>query len=135
MRRSEICRIQDQHVCWENPTLDILVTKNKTPRTIPLTDRAILALKKLKLMSSHADTHLAQLKPDSITQAFDRACKKAGVKGAVFHSPRHTACIRRAEAGLTPLQISALSGHKSLSMVMRYSHPDPSAILKYIQFP
>jgi len=39
-----------------------------------------------------------------------------------FHDLRHEAVSRLVEAGLTDQQVSAISGHKSMQMLKRYTH-------------
>lgn len=51
---------------------------------------------------------------------FRAACQRAGVEGRSAHGLRKAACRRLAEAGCTPHQIMAVSGHKTLSEVDRY---------------
>ncbi len=60
-----------------------------------------------------------RLRADSISQAWARACERAGVEDARLHDLRHT---RVTELGnlLNALQVSAISGHKDLNTLKRY---------------
>ena len=58
---------------------------------------------------------------DHFNHAFGAAVKEAGLEGLVFHGLRHTAATWLAEAGCTPHQIAAITGHKTLAMVARYT--------------
>ena len=49
------------------------------------------------------------------------AMKAAGLTGLVFHGLRYTAAARLAEAGCSLKEIAAITGHKSLSMIAKYS--------------
>lgn len=60
--------------------------------------------------------------PDSISQAFERVCKAAGVERLTFHDLRHEATFRLFEKGLNPMQVAAITGHKTLQMLKRYTH-------------
>jgi integrase len=48
-------------------------------------------------------------------------CNEAGLEGLSSHGLRKAACRRLAEAGATEKQIAAISGHKSLNEVARYT--------------
>lgn len=59
--------------------------------------------------------------PASFGNWFSRMCRDAGLpKGTAAHGFRKAACRRLAEAGCTPSEIMAISGHKSISEVQRY---------------
>ena len=52
-----------------------------------------------------------------------RACDKAGLgTQCTFHGLRKAACRRLAEAGCTPHEIMAISGHTTLKEVTRYTN-------------
>jgi integrase len=52
---------------------------------------------------------------------FTRQCHRAGIKGLSPHGLRKAACRRLAEAGCSANEIAAISGHKSLNEVARYT--------------
>ncbi len=47
--------------------------------------------------------------------------KAAGLEGLTFHGLRYTAAARLAEAGCSLKEIAAVTGHRSLSMIEKYS--------------
>ncbi len=53
---------------------------------------------------------------------FDRVCKKAGIEDLRFHDLRHEATTRLFELGLGIMEVSAITGHKDLAMLKRYTH-------------
>ncbi|MHB1565221.1 MAG: site-specific integrase [Acidiferrobacter sp.] len=55
-------------------------------------------------------------------QAFERACEASGIEGLTFHDLRHEATSRLFEKGLNPMQVAAITGHKTLQMLKRYTH-------------
>jgi len=57
---------------------------------------------------------------DSITQAWNRASARAGVKGARLHDLRHTRITEIGNLLKNPLQVAAISGHEDLSVLKRY---------------
>ena len=52
---------------------------------------------------------------------FRERCNEAGLKDRSAHGLRKSACTRLAEHGMTAHQIMAISGHKSLTEVERYT--------------
>ena len=51
-----------------------------------------------------------------------RALRQARVSGLRFHDLRHEAVSRLVEAGLNDQEVVAISGHKSMQMLKRYTH-------------
>jgi integrase len=60
----------------------------------------------------------------SITHAFERACRKAGVTHATFHDLRHTFVTNARRAGLDYFRIMAITGHKTMAVFKRYNTID-----------
>ena len=54
--------------------------------------------------------------------AFERALISAGIDNFRWHDLRHCAASRLAEAGLSPLELMAVFGHRQLSSLQRYAH-------------
>jgi len=46
----------------------------------------------------------------------------SGVEGLTFHDLRHEATSRLFEKGMNPMQVAAITGHKTLQMLKRYTH-------------
>ena len=53
---------------------------------------------------------------------FERVAKAAGMTGLTFHDLRHEATSRLFERGLNPMEVTAITGHKTLQMLKRYTH-------------
>jgi site-specific recombinase XerD len=62
----------------------------------------------------------------SIRNAFETACKEAGLHEVSPHTLRHTFASRLAMAGVDARTIQDLGGWKTLALVERYSHLSPS---------
>lgn len=119
MRRGEISAMQWENLDRKSRVLLLPETKNGTPRRVPLSSRALAALDGLP---RRIDGKVWDMKPDSISQAFDRVCLSAGVEGLTFHDLRHEATSRLFEKGLNPMEVAAITGHKTLQMLKRYTH-------------
>jgi len=48
--------------------------------------------------------------------------RDVGIVDLHFHDLRHEAVSRLVEAGLSDQEVSAISGHKSMQMLKRYTH-------------
>jgi integrase len=59
-----------------------------------------------------------------VSAAMERARDKAMLDDWHFHDLRHMAITRLAEKLPNLIELSAVSGHKSLAMLKRYYHPN-----------
>ena len=136
MRRGELAGMTWDRVDLKKRTATLPETKNGEKRIVPLSTEAIRILERI---SRRLDGKLWGMEPDSITQAFLRAvsrawkayekeCKEKGEKpnssfltDLTFHDLRHEATSRLFEKGLNPMQVAAITGHKTLQMLKRYT--------------
>ena len=119
MRRGEIAAMRWEHLDRKARVLLVPETKTGTPRRVPLSTAALAVLDALP---RRLDGKVWGMRPDSISQAFERVCKAAGIEGLTFHDLRHEATSRLFEKGLNPMQVAAITGHKTLQMLKRYTH-------------
>ena len=120
MRRSELLGLRWEHIDLGRRTIFLQLTKNGTSRTVPLSTHAVQILNELP---RNIDGKVFPITHEVVSQAFSRARKQAGVKDVRFHDLRHMAITRLAEKLPNLIELSAVSGHKSLSMLKRYYHP------------
>jgi len=120
LRRSELCSLIKSDVDLNNGMIKLVSTKNGFPRTIPLTGRATQAVK--ALMTASGTEHLVDITPNAIRLGFVRVRTRAGLGHIKFHDLRHEAVSRFFEMGLSPPEVASISGHRTLSQLMRYSH-------------
>ena len=119
MRRGEIAAMRWEHLNIEERAFLLPETKNGTPREVPLSKVALAILDGLP---QRPDGRVWGMRPESMSQAFERVCKAAGVEGMTFHDLRHEAASRLFEKGLNPMQAAAITGHKTQQMLKRYTH-------------
>jgi integrase len=126
MRRGEILNIKKSHIDFNRQTLLIPLTKTDTPRTIPLSSRAIKALREQLRGSQNVipieETTLFSYTARGLSGAFLRLCKKYELDNLHFHDLRHEATSRLFEKGLNPVEVATITGHKDTRMLMRYTH-------------
>ena len=125
MRRSELLGLRWEHVDLGRRTIFLQLTKNGTSRTVPLSTNAIQVLNQ---MPRNLDGRVFPVTHEVVSQAFNRARKQAGVKDIRFHDLRHMAITKLAEKLPNLIELSAVSGHKSLAMLKRYYHPNPELL-------
>lgn len=63
--------------------------------------------------------------PEKITDLFTAACKECGIPDLRLHDLRHLASSRLQELGFDDVERMAITGHKSVAMNARYTHPTP----------
>ena len=126
MRRGEIAAMRWEHLDRNARVLLIPETKNGTPRRVPLSTAALGVLDGLPRRIGHAahnvDGRVFAMHTGSISRAFAEVCKAAGIEGLTFHDLRHEATSRLFEKGLNPMEVAAITGHKTLQMLKRYTH-------------
>ena len=119
LRRSEILSLNWKDIDLDNRLITIHHTKNGHYRTLPIAKDLHLQL----LKSRRAEEGmLFTLSANALRLAFDRIRAKADLKDIRFHDLRHEAISSFFEMGLTVPEVAMISGHRTLSMLMRYSH-------------
>ncbi|MGN6282051.1 MAG: tyrosine-type recombinase/integrase [Frateuria sp.] len=119
MRRSELVDLRWADIDLERRVVRLQQTKNGDARDVPLTSAAVEIFRGLE---RREDGRVFEMRADSVTQAFDRACGKAGVDDLRFHDLRHEATSRLAEK-LQLHELAKVTGHRDMRMVARYYHP------------
>ena len=102
-------------------------TKAATPRTVPLSRQAVLALQSQK--GKHPAGPFAMIRYANFRNAWMRARRRCGLgkdPQVVPHVLRHTCASRLAQAGVDIKRIQEFLGHKTLAMTLRYAHLAPS---------
>ena len=119
MRRGEIAGMTWEMVDLKKRTVTLPETKNGEKRIVPL---SMEALRILSEIPRRLDGLVWGITEDPISRAFIRACKRAKVEGLTFHDLRHEATSRLFEKGFNPMEVAAITGHKTLQMLKRYTH-------------
>jgi len=130
LRRGEICSLNVADVDLESGLLHVRQTKNGHPRSVPLTSSASFAVAELVSLADGAS--LTGMKPNAIRLSFARIKRRSGETSVRFHDLRHEAVSRFFEMGLTPPEVAMISGHRTMSQLMRYSHASIERVAKLI---
>jgi len=139
MRRGETTKILVRDVILQRRVIRLYDTKNGTSRTVPLSKQATEIAKRL-VEGKKPDDPLFGIVPDSMTQAFGRArdrarksyearCRERGTEpdprlytDIRLHDMRHEATSRLFEKDLDAVEVSSITGHKSLQQLRGYAH-------------
>ena len=125
MRRGEILGLRWEYVDLQKRIAFIPLTKNGESRTVPLSSGAIELLRALPI---DLKGRVFPLTGRQVSAAMERARVKAKLDDWHFHDLRHMAITRLAEKLPNLIELSAVSGHKSLAMLRRYYHPNPELL-------
>jgi integrase len=125
MRRGEMLGLHWHDVDFQKRIAYIPLTKNGTSRTVPLSSEALNILRSLP---RNLDGRVFPIKGPNLSAIFDKARKLAKLDDFHFHDLRHMAITRMAEKLPNVIELSSVSGHKSLAMLKRYYHPNPETL-------
>jgi len=125
MRRGELLNLRWDNINYQAKTAYLALTKNGQSRTVPLSTRAI---ETLQALPRSIDGRVLPVNFAALETNFKRARERAGLKDVRIHDLRHTAATRLAEKLPNLLELSAVTGHKSLAMLKRYYHPNPELL-------
>lgn len=118
-------------VSFDRLQIHLPKTKNGHPRTIPLNTVAVAALKQMRGKGKPpvtAPVFPSTWSGDALQGSrgwFPTALEEAKIEGYTWHCNRHTFASRLVMAGVDLRTIAELLGHRTLQMVMRYSHLAP----------
>ena len=144
MRRGELLSLGPAQVDLTKRVARLAITKNGSPRDVPLSSKAIAVFE--ELLKDGRELFFP-LRPDAVTRAFERAvdrarktyeedCANKGVAVSptflvdlCFHDLRHEATSRL--AAKFPLHdLAKITGHRDTKMLMRYYHPRAEDLAK-----
>src|SRR5262249_48095820 len=69
----------------------------------------------------------------TVYDAFNRACREAGIENLHFHDLRHTAASYMVMNGVDLPTVKEILGHREINMTLRYSHLAPAHKAKAVQ--
>lgn len=132
MRLSEIVTLRRGQVDLDRRIVKLLLTKNTQPRTVPLTTAATdlfrgalehpVRPKGTDLIFFGEPGRQGTREPSQFDRIWQEIKRAEGLDNFHFHDLRHEAVSRLVEAGFSDQEVSAISGHKSMQMLKRYTH-------------
>lgn len=132
MRSSEITSLRLSQVDAKRRLVRLRNTKNEDARTVPL---SILAASNFAAAIANPTrpegcdlVFFGEPGKDGVRRPYNfnkvwlNIEAKLGIADFRFHDLRHEAVSRFVEAGLSDQEVAAISGHKSMQMLRRYTH-------------
>jgi len=136
-RQGEILNLEWKHIDFNNKLAYIKETKNGHPRSISLCDPVVEELTKLyekkdplKPLVFASRTAFGRI---DIKKAWKGALERANIHNCRAHDMRHTFCTYAAAQGASNLQLATATGHKTLAMLMYYTHMDVQVTKEFSQ--
>ncbi len=120
MRQGELIGLRWEHIDLTRRIAHLPQTKNGEARTVPLSTVAVQILRKLP--RSLSGQVFPDLTTEAVKKAFIRAVRRAGIEDLRFHDLRHEATSRLFERSFNIIEVAAITGHKDLRMLRRYTH-------------
>ncbi len=132
MRQGEILSLTKDQVDLQRRIVRLNETKNGSSRTVPLSKRAVRVFREavghsirpegVDLIFYGEPGRDRVRRPYRINKVWSEAIKRAGITDLRFHDLRHEAVSRLVEKGMSDQEVAAISGHKSMQMLRRYTH-------------
>lgn len=129
MRAGEICSIEPDRLDLEKRTVYLreIDTKTRTPRTVPLSERAVALFRKLEpfddlplIKRKMGDVYpIMRMKSGTLSTMFANALEKTDIQNLTFHDTRHEAITRLAKK-IHVLDLARMVGHTDINQLMTY---------------
>ncbi len=131
MRQGEILKLSWEHINLKSRVAHLPDTKNGTKRDVPLSIKARDALIRMGVKSRG---RVFGYTPEGLKSTWRFMLIKLGIKNLHFHDLRHEAVSRLFELGtLDIMEVAAISGHKNLAMLKRYTHLKAQRLVRKLE--
>lgn len=131
MCQGEILQLRWEHLNLQTRIAHLPETKNGTKRDVPLSVKARDALIRLGVKSKG---RVFGYTAEGLKSTWRFMLKKLGIENLHFHDLRHEAISRLFELGsLDMMEVAAISGHKSLAMLKRYTHLKAQRLVRKLE--
>ena len=97
------------------------------PPALPLSLKAVAVLRSLPRST---DGRVFPTTQNAIVCVWKKTLKRLGITDLRWHDLRHEAASRLFEKGLNPIEVASITGHKTLSMLRRYTHLQPENLAR-----
>jgi len=119
MRRGELLSLRWDDVDFSRRVIQLQETKNGKSRSVPLSTSAVSVLHRIRGCSSE---RVFPTTIYGIRCVWRAAVQRARIENLRFHDLRHEATSRLFEKGLNMMEVAAITGHRDLRMLQRYTH-------------
>jgi len=125
-RKSELLKLTWDDVDLGRRVMILRDTKNGDDRRVPLSQTAVSLFEQLPRDESG---RVFPTTSDAITAAWRRILIRARIKNFRYHDLRHEATTRLFERGLQLMEVQRITGHKTLSQLLRYTQMNVDRIV------
>ncbi len=131
MRQGEILKLSWEHINLKSRIAHLPDTKNGTKRDIPLSLKARDALVRMGVKN---EGRVFGYTSEGLKSTWRFMMIKLDIENLHFHDTRHEAVSRLFELGtLDIMEVAAISGHKSLAMLKRYTHLKAQRLVRKLE--
>lgn len=131
MRQGELLGLRWERVNLRSRIIHLDDTKNGTKRDVPLSVKARNVLMRLEPQTSGA---VFRYTANGLKSTWRFMLQKLGIADLHFHDLRHESISRLFELGtLDLMEVAAISGHKSLSMLKLYTHLRATRLVRKLE--
>lgn len=130
-RENELFNVKGSDVNFDDRYMRVVEFNAKTlkERYIPLSDRAVAALKRIKARKESADWNTSSIVNfDSVSKAWQTAKRLADIDDLRWHDLRATGITRMLDAGIPVPVVMTYSGHDNYSTFKKYVRIDLDSI-------
>lgn len=124
MRVGELCTITVADFHPAEKYVHLSDTKNGDERNVPLSIAAIKYLTHLCVDKTPSEKIIG-VNANTMNEYVLEVRRKCGLEHLVFHDARHEAATRLSKKLSNVLELSAVTGHRSLKSLKRYYNPEP----------
>ena len=131
MRQGEILKLQWEHINLKTGIAHLPETKNGSKRDAPLSRKARDALIR---MGVKTNGRVFGYTAEGLKSTWRFMLLKLGIENLHFHDCRHHAITKLFQLGtLDMMEVAAISGHKSLAMLKRYTHLKTAKLVRKLE--
>jgi len=134
-RQGELLGLEWKDIDFENEIAFIRESKNGHLRSIALCKPVLEELHRFhenrnphKPLVFASKTAFGRV---DLKKAWQNAVTRAGITNCRAHDMRHTFCTLAASRGASNLQLATATGHRTLAMLMQYTHMDAKVTKKF----
>lgn len=128
MRQGEILNLKWEHINLNTRVAHLPETKNGSKRDVPL---SLLATQVLRKLGPKTSGQVFTYTSAGLKSTWRVMRIRLGIQDLHFHDLRHEATSRLFEMGtLDVMEVAAITGHKSLAMLKRYTHLRATRLVK-----
>jgi len=107
--------------------------KQPPPRHLALSQLAVEGLESIRDALGGEEYVMGSLRAHTVSQAFHRITQHADIHDLRLHDLRHEGASRFFHRGLSIKEVSVYTGHRTLEMLGRYTHPSVAELRRRLE--